>query len=404
MKVISSVLLWSFICLFALAGCTFLPGFGIAEDPSLYYLPVSEVSAQVQCELQDFLDEYRYYKMSSPTKTKWGLTSGDVAVTLTLQTDHSGYVNFTGINVAKVGLTAFESFITSTGSGAAAVPTLAAKVTPTRSRTVTIVFSVPVISSTSSKIEEHCPAWARNYANHLFLKEWLNHYFDRINATQADEAEIEKEKSGSQCNLGTNSGFESYLPPIASDPCIGDGVKIASVDLKTQFKIAADVSGGSTPALFGGAVFLLPVSGVGLDYNLDYSDSVDIKLAMCNNMDGSCSQQPPGALEPFSSWYQQQCEAYWVINPILGTMKLPQNVCSRANETLSCSIDKSSPRPIGRYAVKLDKNQQPVSCRYSPAGTKVEPPPGPRARVGIESSGYAKFLRYSAAMPAAAED
>jgi hypothetical protein len=39
------------------AGCSFLPGFGILEDPALYILPVGAVANQVACEVQEFVSD-----------------------------------------------------------------------------------------------------------------------------------------------------------------------------------------------------------------------------------------------------------------------------------------------------------------------------------------------------------
>jgi hypothetical protein len=42
-----------------LAGCGFLPGFGLLESPTLYYLPVSDVATRVACEMDEFILEHR---------------------------------------------------------------------------------------------------------------------------------------------------------------------------------------------------------------------------------------------------------------------------------------------------------------------------------------------------------
>ena len=117
-----------------MTACSFLPGFGIFEDPALYFLPVGAVANQVACELQEFMSEHE----SDPRDSlhRWQLANEDASVKLALQTDSSGYVNFTGINVAQVGLQSIASFITTQ----AKVPTLAAKLSGKRTRTVTVSF------------------------------------------------------------------------------------------------------------------------------------------------------------------------------------------------------------------------------------------------------------------------
>lgn len=308
-----------------IAGCSFLPGFGLLESPSLYYIPVSEVANQVACELQDFTHYYRkkyglgiatksgiHYLRTSKPQPQWVPGTDDASVTLKLQTDDTGSVTFTGINVAGLGFTSLAEFITKAGS----VPSLGAKVSPSRTKVVTIVFAVPVTPD-----EVSCSGLALSPTRMLFLKEWLNNYFDKINVTQTHEANVEKIYQKQVCDP---TGTDFFSPP-----CILDGVTFTSVDLNTQFKIAVDVSAGATPTLFGGTAFLLPINGVSGDYNPDYVNSIDIKLGICKNQNNACDTKPEGKREPWTQLYEDQCRFSAIANSVLTggvTVKTPPDV------------------------------------------------------------------------------
>jgi hypothetical protein len=97
------------------SGCAFLPGFALWEDPAVYAFSVSDIANQVSCELQEFMiaqiaTEKGKRKAGEETY-KWVMDEGDVSVHLGLQTDTQGYVNFTGVNVAKLGLESLASFV-----------------------------------------------------------------------------------------------------------------------------------------------------------------------------------------------------------------------------------------------------------------------------------------------------
>lgn len=148
----ASALAISFVCSF-LPGCGFLPGFSPTEQPQLYYLPVADVATQVSCELQNVLSEYLDYQEhyradvdpDNPNQlapARWYISGDNVQVTLTLSTDNSGYANFTGLDLKALGFPSLASFITSTTSGGVSVPTLQARLTPTRSAKAILIFSV----------------------------------------------------------------------------------------------------------------------------------------------------------------------------------------------------------------------------------------------------------------------
>lgn len=349
----------------ALGACGFLPGFSVVETPLLYHLPVSEVAEQVACELQDVMADYSDYKVnfatdhrsSDETNTdkpgpnpRWYLASDQVSVTLTLQTDDAGYVTFTGVNPAGLGLATLEQFITSTTTGKISTPSLAAKISPHRTHSATLTFTVspsPAVTLNSDALTStngvyfqkneatggsspydfeleferdpadglhsetngfkferkgaegnvlidplkahdgpfkymitvtdssnptrratqtvegniggntishfriylttsHCPEWARHPDHRLFLKTWLLNYFDKINTATLPPTG----KSDSPCQANT-AVFVSAQIDSLNMPCFPEGTQMTSVDLKTQFVIALDLSAGVAPTILG---------------------------------------------------------------------------------------------------------------------------------------------------------
>lgn len=175
-----------------LASCGALPGFSFWEDPALYAFSVSDVANQVACELEAFVAEQKNSEdgkdLRGKKHYKWVLDElSDVSVKLILQTDHQGYVNFTGINLAKLGLTSLASFVASS-SATSPVPSLAAKTSAKRTRVAEIDFTVSPKPFKSNKPSKDAPAYncqdlslRNNPLTHLYLKDWLNSYFERIN-------------------------------------------------------------------------------------------------------------------------------------------------------------------------------------------------------------------------------
>jgi hypothetical protein len=365
-----------FLIATTLCGCGFLPGFGIFEDPVLYILPVGVVANQVACELQDFMNEQKTLNekdiiVVNGKKTvridqlrRWRLSNDDADIKLTLNTDTSGYVNFTGVNVAQLGLESIASFITTQSK----VSTLAAKVSGKTTRTVTVSFSVspnPLPSSTQvidnsnrvvqilDPVTNKPMSWncQQNYRvdnpiTKLFLRDWLTSYFETINTLDKNQPFPPP--------LTLTDTIARGIRQIAYPDAIPEQFKVQSVELSTQFFIGVDVSGGATPNLLGnGSVFIVPINGLSLDYNPDYSHKVDITLNMCDSweQDSPCS----GAFTP-TNWtplLDKQCEIYSRLAPLLA-VKPPREYEGRgAHCSGSCICSKSK----GIYVPKCDPRQ-----------------------------------------------
>lgn len=294
--------------------CAMLPGFGLLEDPAIYAFSVSDVANQVACELQEFMAEQidaEKKKVAAHQETyKWVLDEGDVSVKLSLQTDSQGYVDFTGVNVAQLGLQSLASFIAVQSK----VPILAAKLSAKRTRTVQVDFTVSPKPFATDKINKADPksktyncdkfSLTNNPLTHLYLEDWLYDYFYKINDDY------------------TNKPIPNQL-------------KIQSVELSSQILLAVDISGGATPNLLGnGSTFVVPINGLSLDYNPDYSHKIDMTMNVCDDsattVDGRFVKLPC-----FSSNNNtnlpillliRQCQIYGDLQPLLSGVKPPKDI------------------------------------------------------------------------------
>ena len=297
----------------ATSGCAFLPGFGILEDPILYWLDVSEVANQVACELQEFMRDQQDTPVLELQNQRWLLGNEDVAVKLQLNTDNQGYVNFTGIDAAKLGFEAIANLITKQAS----VPSLGAKLTAKRSRTVQIAFTVspkPVdepkrrraFSNASPEAEKrtNCSEWKKraNPASALYLKEWLRNYFATVNR---------------------NDDLSRFDEPY----------KMQSIQMTTAIVIGVDISGGATPRVLGnGNVFIVPVHGLTLDFNPSYTHKIDITMTVCDNsrrkdeltgrVYNPCIEK--SYLTKVDDPLKKQCELFSRIAPLFKDVKSPR--------------------------------------------------------------------------------
>jgi hypothetical protein len=401
------------------SGCGFLAGFGLFEQPTLYYLDVAEVATQVACELEEFVAQHQDDPLYTGTNPKvpyhrWVLADDDIAVKLTLQTDESGYVNFTGINVAQLGLASFQSFILATTSGKTTVPSLAAKASAKRTKSVVISFSVGAKSLASSPkvtVSDQgsdkvttvpCAAWkkTKNAITSLYLKDWLNNYFETINGDHYPDA-------GYKDTPNTTSVTDTLLRDARTSGIIlpvPNQFKIQSVELSTTILLAVDVSSGASPNVLGnGTVFILPVNGLSLDYNPDYSHKIDITLNVCDNSVQSdpldskrklinpCHQKEVAFA--LTGQLVKQCQIYSWLEPILSGVKPPPDVDVDSDCVPSdlCSFYpntcKSSSGKLATCASKRRTGVNTVALTCSKVtGEYVKPSPPPKGPVAMNAT------------------
>lgn len=331
-----------------LLGCAFFPGFGLLEDQPLYYLPVAQVATQVACELQDFL----ITRETDPVyqEQRWVIAKDNVSVKLTLQTDQQGYVDFTGINLAQLGFGSLQELITSTTSGGVSIPSLGAKLSAKRTRTVVIKFTVAANLLDSAKHNVATETVTNSFictkdrptanpATSLYLRDWLDNYFQTINIGLGPYKSRGNDISDAALNIARH---------LVQPPDIPPQFRIQSVELSTQLLVAADVSAGATPQILGnGSVFLIPINGLGVDYNPDYSDKIDLTIPICDRkFDSNCApkeapnQQTNGAQKKalqISDMLVQQCSLYAKLAPLLAseTVSPPRNAI-RDGKCVAC--------------------------------------------------------------------
>jgi hypothetical protein len=338
-----------------LSGCGFLPGFSVFEAPTLYHLPVGDAAIRIACETQEFLKDY------NPRDSRWLLAQQDVTVKLTLTTDDSGYVNFTGVNVASAGLGNLAQLIATTTSGNIKVPTLAAKGSLKRTKTVEIDFSVSPTAYTSSSVKQKpCPQALQPSPVKLYLKEWLNNYFATINYP-TERAPQNQDIGDFAANLIRAKTPSDELP---------EQLKIQHAVLSTTILFAADISGGATPNILGnGSVFILPVNGLTLDYNPDYSHKLEMTFTMCDKLvDENCQPKLNEDRHPkperISPLLVEQCALYAKLFPLLSGVKPPKDALDPKNNLLTCNKQGCYvPKPTGDTKRLLASPIKAPGCR-----------------------------------------
>lgn len=150
---------------------------------------------------------------------------------------------------------------------------------------------------------------ANNPVVSLYLRDYLTNYFETINTLNKDQPFLPSPYP--------TDNVARALRQVAY-PDAPEQFKIQSIELSTQFLVGVDVSGGATPNLLGnGSVFIVPINGLSLDYNPDYSDKIDITLNMSDSWeaDSSCT----AAYNP-TNWtplLDKQCEIYLHLAPLL---------------------------------------------------------------------------------------
>jgi hypothetical protein len=349
-----------------MAGCAFLPGFGLFESPMLYYIPVAQVAERVTCEVRAFVDAH--HADPAYSHHKWALAEEDIKVVLTLTSDEQGYVNFTGIDPKQLGFNSLQSLITTTTTNGVKIPTLNAKMTGKRSKVVTTTFSVsakPILREVGSKARKqsrlgtpqlNCDDFrVENPLNSFYLKDYLNNYFETINY---DRSRPEyKDESLTDAVL-------HKLRPLAGPPQIPSQLKIQSVQLATSFQLLADIGAGATPTLLGnGSVFIVPINGLGLGYSPDYAHKVDMTMNICDQTEPSCNPDSPTAArfridkgikgsEPIPiSFLREQCHFYGVLSPLL-SVKPPKDYERADGAHMRCN-------KLGQYREVLDYRPVP---------------------------------------------
>ena len=373
-----------------LMGCGFLPGFAYLESPALYAIDVGAVANQVACELQEFAA--KQYEDPEFNSKRWVLSRDDIGVQLTLQTDEGGYVNFTGVNAGALGFQALASLVALQSK----VPTLGAKISAKTTKSAEIDFSVSAIAPKSSRTHQNdkgvpntvtvnCAKELRVHlpVSRLYLKEWLVNYFDTINYHYTGK--YETTFGDDPINKALGEARNIFRPDE-----VPDQLKITAVKLTSTILVAADVSAGATPNLLGnGSVFILPINGLTLDYNPDYSHKILISMNICHNSNGSC-KPPKDDTVPWSPQLAAQCAAYATLKSLITGLNTPKNIQDGSHTTDSNGLTHANQwhcADSGKYAGLFvdDKNNLysvpptgPFQNRLLATQPPVTMPPAPK--------------------------
>lgn len=221
------------LCLFT--GCTdplnYFPSFEgpVGLDKSTASIRVDDVANRVRCELSNFVKLH--------DKNEWLIAKNQLAaLSLKMETDHSGKVSWIGIDLSKLGpLAPLGNLISSSNK----VPTLQASGQVKSAITSQLDFNV---SQNPNKLKDCSGAEANPFAKY-YLSEWLEDF--ARNATSHDSTDDE-----SLC--------------------------LTKITLSTAFTVVLDVSGGFSPVVV--SPIIVPLSGVNFDYSPTFIHTLTITL------------------------------------------------------------------------------------------------------------------------------
>jgi hypothetical protein len=216
------------------------PGFNKITAGYTYQIPVHDVAFEVQCEIYKFLEE-------EPDKDHPLLAKNKGAgVSLQLQTDLSGSVQYVGINLDKLGLNSLGELVTQTNKN----PSLQAK--GSGKATVSAQVDFAVAQQEKKGFLANCNKWLApdNAFKHAYLQLWLDEWLSR---------------------------YKPYQAWFYNDEEFICGQKIT---LKSQFLIGVDVSAGVNA--FMTPPIILPISGFNVDANPDFTHSIQVTFALAD--------------------------------------------------------------------------------------------------------------------------
>jgi hypothetical protein len=289
---ISRILFAQFVVVI-LGGCAldplWWPGFNPIGTAYVDTIPVASVATEVQCEIYEFLAEEakggeKNKPLLDPTQT--------AGVSLILQTDLSGSIQYLGIDLQRLGFNSLSQLVALSNKN----PSLQAKATMNDTISAQVDFTVAQ-SSVPPKAVDKMPPPQLVSANDA-KEQFQNVKFQRVNATTfsaVPEPRIEKQRKNyflprSACDehplkraylyLWLKDWLIKYKASVEKQPKFICNTKVT---LKTQFKVAVDVSAGVNPLL--STPLLLPISGFNIDASPDWLHSLSITFAMQDVMD-----------------------------------------------------------------------------------------------------------------------
>jgi hypothetical protein len=246
-------------------------------------IPVGSVATEVQCEIYEFLDS------EGKAGTRLLDPNQAASVTLILQTDLQGYVQYVGINLAKLGFTSLGQLVTATNN----TPSLQAKGAVHSTLSAEVDFNVAQ--------SESAPPIAPNTPPPMLIKQtdmgqhYQNSKFTSISSNPPTFQAVQQPPGPassyyflprSACDqrpliqraylaLWLQDWLTRFKAQVQKQPPFVCNTKVT---LKTQFEIAADVSAGVNPLMV--SPIILPISGLNVDGNPDWQHTLQISFAL----------------------------------------------------------------------------------------------------------------------------
>jgi hypothetical protein len=198
-----------------------------------HHMPERIVANQVQCELSTFYNSIIQRTAANPKLVLKDKIEKKATITLVLQTDTTGSVQYLGIDLNKVGLSGLAPLIAASNK----TPSLQAKFQGKG----TVKTQLDYVVDISTRVP--CSGENSTIFTKLFLAEWLIEYF-------MENYDVHQDRS----------------------------ICTKTLTLLTNFQIAVDTSAGVNP--FPGTPIILPVSGVTVDLNPAITHQLQIAIPL----------------------------------------------------------------------------------------------------------------------------
>ena len=264
------------------------PGFNPIGTAYVDTIPVRSVATEVQCEIYKFLDAESDRKELPLLDASKGAT-----VSLILQTDLSGSVQYVGVDLSKLGLPDLATLVSASNKA----PTLQAKATGKTTISAEVDFVVAQSRTGPKDVASKTPPAAlikqsdmgSSYQNASFVPVKPGVFQAQPAAspppTKSYFPTAHCERQNPLLHAYLQFWLDDWLSRykiahatyIEDDPFVCD----TKVTLKSQFQIVVDVSAGvnafSTPPI------ILPISGFNVDASPDYSHTLQVSFALKDN-------------------------------------------------------------------------------------------------------------------------
>ena len=210
------------------------------------------VVTELQCEISDFVN-------SHPGALDLKATAVGSVI---YQTDVTGYLNFVGIDLSKIGLTSLAQLVSISNKA----PTLGAKA----SSKGTNVWQVDFVL-TQKERKTFCASTRDRFPPILRfdIDKWLEKFFSRIN----DDRPIYL------------SDDASLFPTQVSNI---NGTCLKTITIKLAFQLIVDVSAGANSGIVGA----LPVSALNFDYNPAFTHTLNLAMTARQDKGSLCVPKP----------------------------------------------------------------------------------------------------------------